>query len=61
MNRRTIFIIIIVVAVAAGAYWYMNNGFTLPKMIAAPVPVPVPVPTPRSSPDLRCSSGRDGN
>jgi hypothetical protein len=50
MNRRTIFIIIIVVAVAAGAYWYMNNGFTLPKMIAAPVPVPVPVPTPAPAP-----------
>ena len=51
MNKRTIFIIIVVIAVAAGTYWYMNNGLTLPSPTAVPVVAPVitPVPPPMSS------------
>ena len=56
MNRRIIFIIIIVLAVAAGAYWYMNNGFKMPTKMAMPssvsttTPTPMPAPTPTPAP-----------
>lgn len=56
MNRRTIFIIVIVIAVAAGAYWYMKNGATLPGRPAAAAPVvapviaPIPMPAPAPAP-----------
>jgi hypothetical protein len=46
MNKKVIFIIIIVIAVAAGAYWYMNNGLTLPSPTVVPVVAPVVTPVP---------------
>jgi len=50
MNRRTIFIIIFVLSVAAGTYWYMNNGFTLPGLGESPAPAPAPLPVPTPAP-----------